>query len=178
MFPSLVYGNATHNKGTVMLNVTKQLRYLLVAVIASFITPAVLAEKASPFDKTPMELILKGTEETEAAYVASGFLRCGSLLTLIDTMMELSFGEPVFDSYPGKKLSGLGYNVSVTLAKKRESRYTDKELMHSVANEQAGYDEIYMSRMQNNKLKSGDFFKEDTVLLAEIKECLEIASAF
>ena len=75
MFPSLVYGNATHNKGTVMLNVTKQLRYLLVAVIASFITPAVLAEKASPFDKTPMELILKGTEETEAAYVTSGFLR-------------------------------------------------------------------------------------------------------
>ena len=151
---------------------------VLLLTLAFLISPLVLAKDVSPFDKTPMELILKGTEETEAAYVASGFLRCGSLLTLIDTMMELSFGEPVFDSYPGKKLSGLGYNVSVTLTKKRESGYTDKELMHSVANEQAGYDEIYMSRMQKKKLKSGDFFKEDAVLLAEIKECLEIASAF
>jgi len=138
----------------------------------------VLAEEVSPFDKTPMELILKGSEEVEAAYVASGFLRCGSLLTLIDTMMELSFGEPVFDGNPGKKMSGLGYNVSVKLASDRGSKFTDQELMHSVANEQAGYDKIYITRMQNNKLTSGDFFKEDKVLMAEMKECLEIAKAF
>ena len=93
-------------------------------------------------------------------------------------MLQVAFCDPVFDSYPGKKLSDLGFNVSVTLARKRDSKYTDQELMHSVANEQAGYDKIYMSRMQNNKLKSGDFFKEDAVLKAEMKECLEIASAF
>jgi hypothetical protein len=151
---------------------------VLLITLAFLISPLVLAEEVSPFDKTPMELILKGSEEIEATYIASGFLRCGSLLTLIDTMMELSFGEPVFDNYPGKKMSGLGYNVAVKLAKKRGSKYTDQELMHSVANEQAGYDKIYMSRMQNNKLKSGDFFKEDAVLKAEMKECLEIASAF
>ena len=151
---------------------------VLLITLAFLISPLVLAKDVSPFDKTPMELIKKGGEEIEATYIASGFLRCGSLLTLIDTMMELSFGEPVFDNYPGKKMSGLGYNVSVKLAKKRGSKYTDQELMHSVANEQAGYDKIYMSRMQNNKLKSGDFFKEDAVLKAEMKECLEIASAF
>jgi len=138
----------------------------------------VLADEVSPFDMTPMELITKGTNEAELAYIASGALRCGSLLRIIDTMMELSFGEPVFEGAPGKKMSGLGYNISVALANDRGSKYTKEELMQSVLNEQSGYDKIYMTRMQNNKLTSGDFFKEDKLLMAEMKECLEIAEAF
>ena len=148
-------------------------------VVSSYVGSAeVLAEEVSPFDMTPMELITKGTNEAELAYFASGALRCGSLLALIDTMMELSFGEPVFEDAPGNKMSSLGYNISVALANNRGSKYTKEELMQSVLNEQSGYDKIYMTRMQNNKLTSGDFFKEDKHLMAETKECLEIAKAF
>ena len=76
-------------------------------------------------------------------------------------MMELSFGELVFDGTPGEKLSAYGYSASVKLANDRGSKYTQEEMMQSVLNEQSGYDKIYMTRMQNNKLTSGDFFKED-----------------
>ena len=76
-------------------------------------------------------------------------------------MMELSFGESVFDGAPGEKMSAYGYSGSVKLANDWGSKYTQEEMMQSVLNEQSGYDKIYMTRMQNNKLTSGDFFKED-----------------
>ena len=37
MYPTLLYGNARHNKGTGMLNFTKGFRYTIFVVIASFI---------------------------------------------------------------------------------------------------------------------------------------------
>lgn len=160
------------------MSVIRSLIGFLLVVSSYVVSAEVLAEEVSPFNMTPMELITKGVEQEEGAYIASGALRCGSLLTLIDTMMELSFGEPVFDGSPGKKMSGIGYNISVALANKRGSKYTKEELMQSVLNEQSGYDKIYMTRMQNNKLRSGDFFKEDKLLMAETKECLEVAKVF
>ena len=93
---------------------------------------------------TAMELITKGVEQSEVAYIASGTLRCGSLLKIVDAMMELSFGESVFEGNPGKQLSALGYGASVRLASDRGSKYTQEELMQPVLNEQAGYDKIYM----------------------------------
>jgi len=157
------------------------IRKLIIGLIMT--TPFIaatdtLAEESPPFTMTAVELIEKGVEQSEGAYVASGVLRCGSLLRIIDAMSELSFGEPVFEGAPGDQLSALGYRASVKLANDRGSKYTQEELMQSVLNEQTGYDKIYMMRMQNNKVASGDFYSQDQYLMTEMKECLEIAKAF
>jgi len=142
------------------------IRKLIIGLIMT--TPFIaatdtLAEESPPFTMTAVELIEKGVEQ---------------LLRIIDAMSELSFGEPVFEGAPGDQLSALGYRASVKLANDRGSKYTQEELMQSVLNEQTGYDKIYMMRMQNNKVASGDFYSQDQYLMTEMKECLEIAKAF
>ena len=141
------------------------IRKLIIGLIMT--TPFIaatdtLAEESPPFTMTAVELIEKGVEQ----------------LRIIDAMSELSFGEPVFEGAPGDQLSALGYRASVKLANDRGSKYTQEELMQSVLNEQTGYDKIYMMRMQNNKVASGDFYSQDQYLMTEMKECLEIAKAF
>ncbi len=163
--------NRTANQGNRMKKLITTILSFIISINAA---PATADDEF--FSKSVNQVFEQGIASQDISYFSDAFLRCGSILLLIDTMNDQSFGKPVFEGNPGMKLTLYGLQAQITLRDIRGGKWTDEEIQNMVARQQDGYHAIYLSRMNRNKQIDGEFVIHDPLLRNELEFCLQLAN--